>query len=109
MPSVAIFQLQGKFTHDEWYLKAGSGKEYEQMTTEDLNLPSESLVIPVTDSSQGSPNRVCPFFPLYCKLSPILVKLSQFSNSDSHKLNFKPLQFPNNQDRENEYNKIWSD
>lgn len=86
MPLVAIFQLWDKFTHDdEWYLKAGSGREGERMTTEDLNLPSESLVIPVTDSSQESPNQVCPFFPLCCKLSPLLVKLCQLSNSISHK------------------------
>ena len=47
---MAAFQLQGKFAHDhEWYLTADPGTECEWMT-------AESLVIPATDSSQGSPN-----------------------------------------------------
>lgn len=68
---MTIFQLQGNFAHDyEWYLKVGSGTDCKRMTVEDLKLLSESLVIPAMDSSQWSPNPLCPFsyavnFPLF--------------------------------------------
>lgn len=61
---MAAFQLQGKFAHDhEWYLTADPGTECEWMTAEGLNLPSESLVVLATDSSQGSPDLSVLSFP----------------------------------------------
>lgn len=65
---MAALQLQGKFAHDhEWYLTADPGTEYEWMAAEGLSLPSESLGIPATDSSQGSPNLSVLSFPYALK------------------------------------------